>query len=137
MNIREKAILGLGGKCQECNTEDNLQLHHITYAEDSARWWESGESHKRAKEAFEHPERFELICKDCHLKIHENDPDNKMFVKMPAEEKEALRKSLRVAKKTGKTRRLTKYEVEWVDAVIKRQASWKHRLAKSFKFLKH
>jgi len=136
MNVREKAILKLGEKCKKCGSMENLQLHHITYAEDSVKWWESGEYWKRAKEAFEHPERFELICKKCHLKLHENDPATKSFLEESTEAKQALKKSLRVAKKTGKTRRLTKYEVEWVDAVIKKQASWKYRLAKLFKFSK-
>jgi len=135
MNVREKAISKLGGKCKECESTEHLQLHHITYAEDSAKWWESGEYWKRAKEAFEHPERFELLCKNCHNKQHETEPETKMFLKMPADAKLSLKKSFRDAKKSGKTRRLTKYEVEEVDAMIRRQQSglW----VKWLKFLKH
>ena len=149
MRIREKAILKLGGKCQKCNTEDNLQLHHITYAEDSIRWWESGEYWKRAKEAYNHPERFELICKECHLKLHENDPDNKSFVKMSTEAKLTIKKDFRKsyedAKKSGKMRRLTRYEIDEFDARMrKKDPTWpvgKRKQsgfwAKWFKFLKH
>jgi len=117
MDVREKAILKLGGKCKKCGSTENLQLHHTTYAEDSAEWWESGDSGKRAKEAFEHPERFELLCQNCHNKQHENES----FVKIPAEAKLALKKSYRDAKKSGKMRRLTKYEVEEFNAKMKKK----------------
>jgi len=117
MDVREKAILKLGGKCKKCGSTENLQLHHATYAEDSVKWWESGDSGKRAKEAFEHPERFELLCQDCHNKQHENEN----FVKMPAETKLALKKSFRDAEKSGKIRRLTKYEVKEFDAMMRKK----------------
>ena len=118
MDAREKAISKLGGKCKKCRTAENLQLHHITYAKDSTKWWESGDSWKRAKEAFEHPERFELLCQDCHNKQH----DNESFVKMPAKEKEAIRKSYRDMKKSGaKYRILTKYEVKEFDARMRKK----------------
>lgn len=122
MNIRQRAILKLGGKCQSCGKEDNLHLHHVKYAEDSPRWDESGEYWKRAKEALEHPERFELLCKSCHNKLHENDPGAQSFAKMSTEAKLALKKSYRDWKKSGaKYRRLTKYELEEVDAIIKKK----------------
>jgi len=117
LNIRQRAILKLGGKCQKCGSFKNLQLHHVIYAEDSVKWWESGESGKRAKEAFEHPERFELLCQDCHSKQHENEN----FVKMSAEAKLALKKSFRDAEKSGKIRRLTKYEVKEFDAKMRKK----------------
>jgi len=93
----------LGGKCQNCNKKEHLNLHHVKYAEDSPKWYESGEYLKRAKEALEHPERFELLCKNCHNKQHENDPEIKSFVKMSTEAKQVLKKSYRDAKKSGKT----------------------------------
>ena len=117
MNVREKAILKLGGKCKNCGSMENLQLHHTTYAEDSAKWWESGESGKRAKEAFEHPERFELLCQNCHSKQHENEN----FAKMPVEAKLALKKSFRDAEKSGKMRRLTKYEIKEFDVKMRKK----------------
>ena len=122
MNIRQRAILKLGGKCQNCGKEDTLQLHHVKYAEDSPRWNESGEYWKRAKEALEHPERFELLCKNCHNKLHENDPGAQSFANMSTEAKLALKKSYRDWKKSGaKHRRLTKYELEEVDAILKKK----------------
>ena len=122
MNIRQRAILKLGGKCQNCGNEDNLQLHHVKYAEDSPRWNESGEYWKRAKEALEHPERFELRCKNCHNKQHEDDLGTEDFVKMSTEAKLALKKSFRDWKKSGKKcRQLTKYELEEVDAILKKK----------------
>ena len=120
MGVREKAISKLGGKCKKCSSTENLQLHHTTYAKDSTEWWESGEYWKRAKVALEHPERFELLCQNCHNKLH----DNEFFAKMPAEAKLALKKSFRDMKKSGaKYRMLTKYEVEEFDARMRKKYS--------------
>jgi len=122
LNTREQAVENLGGKCVKCESVKHLQLHHISYAKDSVSWWESGEYLKRAKEALEHPERFELLCKNCHNKQHENDPATESFVKMSTEAKLALKKSYRDWKKSGtKCRRLTKYEVEEFDAIMKKK----------------
>ncbi len=71
MNIRERAILNLGGECKRCGSTKNLQLHHIKRLPLSVLWNEKNEYNKRAKEAFEHPERFNLLCKECHLKYHD------------------------------------------------------------------
>ncbi len=70
MNVREKAILGLGGVCRSCFTKDNLQLHHVAYLPLSTRNNEKSDYWKRAREALEHPERFQLLCKRCHEAHH-------------------------------------------------------------------
>ncbi len=102
MRIRDKAIQNLGGKCTVCEGIKNLQLHHITYADDSPRWWESGEYWKRAKEAYEHPERFKLLCKECHNKSHEKDELNQMFSKASSKRKQNLKKLWREDEKNPK-----------------------------------
>ncbi|MCH7649116.1 MAG: hypothetical protein IIA83_10985 [Thaumarchaeota archaeon] len=71
MKIRDKAILNLGGKCNECGSTETLHLHHIKRLPLSVLWNEKNEYNKRAKEAFEHPERFNLLCEECHLKHHD------------------------------------------------------------------
>ena len=70
MNIREQAISNLGGVCKSCFTKDDLQLHHVAYLPLSVRYNDKSEYSKRAKEALEHPERFELLCKKCHAAHH-------------------------------------------------------------------
>ena len=72
MDVREHAILNLGGKCKECGSTKILHLHHIAYLPLSTRWNEKSDYRKRAKEALEHPERFELLCQECHLKHHDD-----------------------------------------------------------------
>jgi len=70
MNIRDQAILNLGGMCKSCFSKDDLQLHHIAYLPLSVRYTEKSDYWKRAREALEHPERFELLCKKCHAAHH-------------------------------------------------------------------
>jgi len=70
MNVREQAITNLGGFCRSCFSKDDLQLHHIAYLPLSTRNSEKSDYWKRAREALEHPERFELLCKRCHLGHH-------------------------------------------------------------------
>ena len=72
MNVRDQAILNLGGKCNRCGSTKILHLHHIVRLPLSVRWNEKNEYWKRAKEALEHPERFELLCQECHLKHHDD-----------------------------------------------------------------
>jgi len=62
--------LKLGGTCRSCFSKDDLQLHHIVYQALSVRGYVKSDYWKRASEAFEHPERFELLCKKCHLAFH-------------------------------------------------------------------
>ena len=71
--MRDRAIQILGGKCKNCGAAENLQLHHIKRLPLSVLWNEKNEYNKRAKEAFEHPERFNLLCKECHLIHHDEE----------------------------------------------------------------
>jgi len=70
MNVRDRAIANLGGVCRSCFTKDNLQLHHVAYLPLSTRNNEKSDYWKRAREALEHPERFQLLCKRCHEARH-------------------------------------------------------------------
>ena len=70
MNVREQAILNLGGVCRSCFSKDDLQLNHVAYLPLSVRGYVKSDYWKRAREALEHPERFELLCKRCHLGHH-------------------------------------------------------------------
>jgi len=91
MRIRDKAILNLGGKCKDCGTTEELQLHHIKRLPLSVIWNEKNEYNKRVKEAFEYPERFNLLCKKCHLIHHDNEKKTKWKGKHPPISKSELR----------------------------------------------
>jgi len=70
---RELVLEKLGGKCAVCGTTKRLHLHHIYYSKDSARWVEGKHDpyNQREKEAYEHPERFKLLCVTCHGNYHQ------------------------------------------------------------------
>ena len=72
MKRRELVLQNLGGKCVNCGTKKRLHLHHVKYEKDSARWVEGKHDpyNAREKEAYEHPERFELLCVTCHGDYH-------------------------------------------------------------------
>jgi len=72
MKRRELVLQNLGGKCVKCCTKKRLHLHHVKYEKDSARWVEGKHDpyNAREKEAYEHPERFQLLCVSCHGNYH-------------------------------------------------------------------
>jgi len=70
MNVRDQAITNLGGFCRSCFSKDDLQLNHIAYLPLSVRYNVKSDYWKRAREALEYPERFELLCKKCHVAHH-------------------------------------------------------------------
>ena len=65
-NFREELRMQFGGKCQICGFSECincLHFHHI----------DSTEKHKWKNVLFEvqkHPERFRLLCPNCHCRIH-------------------------------------------------------------------
>jgi len=70
MDKREQVLKNLGGKCVKCGTEHKLHLHHVKYTKDSVTSKDKHDDVKRVNEAFEHPERFELLCAFCHAEHH-------------------------------------------------------------------
>lgn len=57
---RNTAIELLGGKCEYCSENIDLQFHHKYYVEDSKK-----QAHI-FKEVEKYPNRFELVCFECH-----------------------------------------------------------------------
>ena len=69
--IRSKQIILLGGQCAKCGTTKNLEINHKNVADTSFRREENGKSYRNQQrvtltEVRETPEKFELLCKDCH-----------------------------------------------------------------------
>jgi len=65
--MRMLAHKRLGNKCDRCGTTGSssnwLELHH-RFPEHSKNGYE------RAKQALANPQKFELLCRRCHLKLH-------------------------------------------------------------------
>jgi len=70
----ERALLrrAFGNKCRRCGYEkckDALHFHHKD-ASEKHLWSRHGEASVREIKA--HPERFELLCANCHIELHVN-----------------------------------------------------------------
>lgn len=55
---RNEALEYHGAACDQCGTEDDLQVHHKTYA----------------RLGREKMKDLQILCADCHTKLHEADP---------------------------------------------------------------
>ena len=71
--IRSKQIILLGGQCVKCGTTENLEINHRNVADTEIRRKEGriGKGYRNQQrvtltEVRETPERFELLCKECH-----------------------------------------------------------------------
>jgi hypothetical protein len=67
--IRMYVMASRGNKCQLCNSTNNLNVHHSTYAN-------HGREH-------DHLEDLILLCRPCHAKFHDKlpkHPDNSVDV---------------------------------------------------------
>lgn len=72
-NIKERQEMKMqfGGKCQFCGysrCQRALQFHHVDPAE-KYLWSDTGGASLKEVEA--HPERFKLLCSNCHIEAHE------------------------------------------------------------------
>jgi hypothetical protein len=58
-------------ECFTCGSRNlkRLELHHRRYAKGSVLASHGGE---RSQEALKYPQRFELLCRECHDTVHAN-----------------------------------------------------------------
>lgn len=71
---RKRLRLEFGGKCQECNyskCQAALHFHHVDSTQ-KHEWNTKGGADLR--EIKTHPERFKLLCANCHIELHFPDP---------------------------------------------------------------
>ena len=71
-NLRIKALSEIGNSCFNCGTKENLDLDHIIYLTDKTKGKKIDNGYARIKEAIQHPEIFQLLCKSCHQKKHKD-----------------------------------------------------------------
>lgn len=60
-------IQGLGGRCQICNSQTGLILHHLTYESENHHL----ESMVTLREAENNATNFAALCRPCHRTLHE------------------------------------------------------------------
>lgn len=72
---RVKVFALLGDECYLCRIPavKGFHLHHISYHKTESAYARHSNSMntrlKRSQEAFDHPERFKLLCPQCHRKV--------------------------------------------------------------------
>lgn len=89
-----------GGKCQRCSYSKclrALQFHHVDSSEKDL-WSGARKGSASMTEVNHYPERFELLCANCHFEEHENDHNKRYtrecvqchasFVASPSKERE-------------------------------------------------
>jgi hypothetical protein len=68
--LRSRLIAAFGGKCQRCGYSKSLRALHYHHADASEKYeWSNGRA--SLKEVEMHPERFILVCANCHAEIHD------------------------------------------------------------------
>ena len=72
VRIERAALLAqFGGRCQACGydrCQAALHLHHI---DSSEKYDWSGSGKTSIREIHAYPERFRLLCANCHIELHE------------------------------------------------------------------
>jgi hypothetical protein len=70
--VKRELVARFGNKCQRCGYDRSfraLQFHHIDKSE--KKDWSKGRGNAAPAEIEQHPERFELLCANCHFEEHE------------------------------------------------------------------
>lgn len=69
---RRELITERGGCCAECGynrSQRALHFHHLDPSEKSI--WSEGRGNATVAEIDAHPERFVLLCANCHIELHD------------------------------------------------------------------
>lgn len=69
---RKELVERLGGECVECGAINDLQFHHVN-PEEGNETGMGGWNHLYAiEEDLENGVEIELLCRECHLNLHNN-----------------------------------------------------------------
>jgi hypothetical protein len=70
--IRPQVVARFGGKCQECGYNRCLAALHFHHQDSSEKdLWSPNRGNASLDEVQAHPERFRLLCSNCHIEEHE------------------------------------------------------------------
>jgi hypothetical protein len=72
---RAKLRAAFGGQCEKCGYDrctSALHFHHLDRSEKYV-WNPQGKGGTSVREIKAHPERFQLLCSNCHIETHQGD----------------------------------------------------------------
>jgi hypothetical protein len=70
--LRPELVAQFGGKCQECGYNRCLAALHFHHEDSSEKdLWSPNRGNASVEEIKAHPERFRLLCSNCHIEEHE------------------------------------------------------------------
>lgn len=72
LRLRDSLVATFGGKCRRCGysrCRRALHFHHTDASE--KKDWSNGRGGVSLQEVQAHPERFEMLCANCHVERHE------------------------------------------------------------------
>lgn len=58
--LKSKVLYMSNGKCENCGDDENVEVHHILHVSEYP-------------EFYMEEENMMVLCRDCHIKIHDND----------------------------------------------------------------
>ena len=69
---RQTLVTQFGGKCNRCSYDRCLDALHFHHADPSEKydWNVKGQTGASSREIKMHPERFLLLCANCHIELH-------------------------------------------------------------------
>jgi hypothetical protein len=78
--MKQALVDQFGGKCQRCGYDRCLRALHFHHVDDSEKSeWNGGSGRASLEEVVAHPERFLLLCANCHFEEHDRiDQENRI-----------------------------------------------------------
>lgn len=74
--IERKALrVKFGGKCCVCGYDRCFAALHFHHIDNSEKYEWSNKGNASLREIKAHPERFQLLCANCHIELHEQERD--------------------------------------------------------------
>lgn len=70
---RRELKLKFGGKCNKCGYCRCFSALHFHHTDSSEKYEWSKKGGASIREIKAHPERFELLCANCHIELHETE----------------------------------------------------------------
>lgn len=69
---KQKLVDDFGGECNKCGYKGYTGVLHFHHKDSSEKYLynRKGDGRASLKEVEEHPERFALLCANCHIEVH-------------------------------------------------------------------
>lgn len=77
---RRAMIEKFGGKCQRCGYNKSIRALHFHHTDPTDKYnWPMSRGNAPIGEIEQHPERFIVLCANCHAEVHDEE-DKQLFV---------------------------------------------------------